>query len=638
MEAFIDADPNANYNTAYGNSHHKGDLQGIINSLDYIASLGVNTIWLTPIFESAAMQGQNAWASRLDGTGYFASNYFAVDPKFGTSAQLHDLVSKAHAKGLYVILDGVFGHFKVNANNYPSPNGLRVSTSGPKQGETGREALYPNDLEFFKEVAAYWVKEYKIDGWRLDQAYQVPVQYWDDLRGAVEAASAQTTYTDKNGNSVNPLGYMVGEIWTGESTIAEKGYGPANSPGLMSVFDFPLRYKLVQTLAIEEEGLGKLGATTLNAGYNTHGVYPAHAQPNLMLTNHDIVRFGDLLQRGGLANPGDDAYWQRHKAAFSFMASFSGPITIYYGDEIGDEYPNYAAKVCDAVAGTCDDHVSRTSAKIEGLPTTVGAAPTVLNARQTDLKNYVSELMTLRATNPALAKGRRTHVFSNNNVYLDRKDHADGSVLYVANMNAAPAVITLSTNAIGTNANLVNPRNYDVYIASNGNYTIQLGAFEALFLQIGGSVENPEEEEPTDEELMGQGPLADCARPTVTGMGPLGKDMYIRGTYSGGTNFTATPANRKFAYTGDNIYQVTVEEAVATTYKFKFAAANWSSEFAAAGAAPITIGSSQTMATATGPSTESSIKIPKPGTYVFSFEINGALNGGSMMVSLCPAN
>lgn len=484
VESFIDGDAEANYNTGYGSSHHKGDIQGIINSLDYIESLGVNTIWLTPIFLSQPIDGQDQWASRLDATGYYASNYFAVDPKFGTSAQLHELITKAHAKGLYVLLDGVFGHFKENAHNFPSPEGLVLSTTGADQSATGREAVYPQDVEFFKEVAAYWIKEYKIDGWRLDQAYQVPIGYWDDLREVVETASAETTYTDKDGQTVNPLGYMVAEIWRSNNQIAAEGYGTTGSPALNSAFDFPLRYSLVQTLAVEESGAGKKSATTLNTGFSSHSVYPSHAQPNLMLGNHDLVRFGDLLQRGNIANPDDDEYWLRHKAAFGFMTAFSGPITIYYGDEVGQELNGFAAKVdpCNAMIGNCDDHVARTSAIIDGIPTRVGATATQLNTEQADLKNYVSQLMELRKANPALSKGQRTHIFSNANVYLDRKEHADGSMLYVANMKAAPAIITLAANAIGTEADLVNPLNNDVFTATNGNFTIELEPFEALFL------------------------------------------------------------------------------------------------------------------------------------------------------------
>ena len=80
----------------------------------------------------------------------------------------------------------------------------------------------------------------------------------------------------------------------------------------------------------------------LDASWNKVENYPNHAMPNLMLGNHDLVRFGDLLERGNF-NPAD--YWQRHKAAFSFLAARSGPITLYYGEEFGDEVPGFAKQV-----------------------------------------------------------------------------------------------------------------------------------------------------------------------------------------------------------------------------------------------------------------------------------------------------
>lgn len=61
VESFVDGDKQVGHGTGYGTSHHKGDLQGIIDSLDYIQSLGVNAIWLTPIFESIPVEGQDHW-------------------------------------------------------------------------------------------------------------------------------------------------------------------------------------------------------------------------------------------------------------------------------------------------------------------------------------------------------------------------------------------------------------------------------------------------------------------------------------------------------------------------------------------------------------------------------------------------
>lgn len=630
VEAFVDGDSSADYDTGYGTSPHKGDLQGVINSLDAIRATGVNALWLTPIFNSVRVSGQSDWVARLDATGYFASDYFHVDPHFGSNDKLQELVSAAHAKGMYVFLDGVFGHFKVNAHQYASPKGRTLSTAGQAQGEAGRLAVYPDDLEFFKEVAAYWVTEYKIDGWRVDQAYQVPVQYWDDLRTAVGDAAASTSYTNASGQTVHPLGYMVGEVWSGAGDIANQGYGPAGSPALRSLFDFPVRYTLVQTLAVEESGTGHRPASTLQTGYQSQLAYPAHAMPNLMLTNHDLVRFGDLLQRGGLADVPDDAYWARHKAAFSFMASYSGPITLYYGDEIGQELPGFAARedssTC-AVVGHCDDHVSRTSAVVEG-------GSTVLTPRQADLKHHVASLMALREAHPALANGSRTHIFSDSNVYVDRKDKGTDNVLYVLNTRETPAVISLAGVAVGSAGNLVDLSGGTDVALTNGKHEIALKPFEARFFDIASpTAEGPQTAPGTG--LTGEGPLADCHTPTVDGLGPIGKEMYIRGSYAGGDNFGATPASRRFAYKGDSLYQVVVNEPVSTAYTFKFASPDWSKELAVQGSAPVEIATEQPLAIAAGPGTESSIAIPEAGDYVFSFRINASLNGGTLMVSRC---
>ncbi len=357
VESFVDGDNKANYGDGYGTSHHNGDLQGIINSLDYIQSLGVNAIWLTPIFASTPIEGQSHWDDKLDATGYFASDYFKIDPKFGTLEQAKSLVEEAHKRGLYVFFDGVFGHHK--SNIVPSPSGL--TPHGPNN-----PVSYPQSLPFYQEVASYWIKELKIDGWRLDQAYQVPTQDWIKLKNTVQQASKSVMYKNQQGQQVHPLGYMVAEIWNNQNYITEHGYGSKEHPVLCSAFDFPMRYRLVETFAVNENGIGERGGDWLAQGMDLHSLYPKHARPNLMLGNHDLVRFGDLLQRGYIAQPKDESYWQRHLAAISFMTAYTGPITLYYGDEIGDEVAHFSDKVPNdicAAQGWCDDHVARSSAK-----------------------------------------------------------------------------------------------------------------------------------------------------------------------------------------------------------------------------------------------------------------------------------
>lgn len=618
VESFVDGDPTIGHGTGYGTSHHNGDLQGIIDSLDYIQSLGMNAIWLTPIFESAPVEGQSHWDDRLDATGYFATDFFKIDPRFGTLEKARELVNKAHAKGMYVFFDGVFGHHKQSGVK-PSPTGLLPAGNH-------NPVDYPESLPFYKEVATYWINELKIDGWRLDQAYQVPLDAWQEIRKAVDETSRSVTYTNHNGEQVNPLGYMVAEIWKEENTIAQVGYGTDQSPALCSAFDFPMRYRMVETFGVAENGLGDRGASWLAEGMSLHSLYPEHAQPNLMMSNHDMVRFGDLLQRGDIAEPDEPAYWLRHKAAFSFMTAYSGPITLFYGDEIGQETPNFAEPQRDdqcAIRGHCDDHSGRISAKIDSVTTT-------LNPQQRDLKEYVSRLMQLRAEHPALHKGERIHIHSDNNVYVDHKQHADDAILYTVSASTEFQMLTLSSAEVGSEDRLLDLMSGEIFFPKNGEYTIRLKPFESRFLQI----ETPFGKAPMprkkgDNTLYADGFLGQCDNPTVEG-GQFASPLYVIGSFpdSGWSH----KKQRAFAYKGHNTYQVVTNE-VKGSYKFQYATTSWSPQFTAENVKQ-TVGKVVTGKKG-GYGQDTSVLIPEAGKYVWSmtFHDDGAIN--QVMVAKC---
>lgn len=484
VESFVDGDPAANYNTGYGTSHHKGDIQGIIDSLDYIKSTGANAIWLTPIFTSTAEMGQSASTDKLDATGYFASDYFSIDPKFGSMAKAKELVDTAHAKGLYVFFDGVFGHHKANLVASPSGN-LPVDLADLTGLNRNADYTDPKTLAFYKEVAEFWVKNLKIDGWRLDQAYQVPPSSLAALRSAVQDASQTVSYTNSTGVIVKPLGHMVAEVWQDENSIASKAYGSDASPALASAFDFPARYRVVQTLAGEENSATStkkdLPASTLAQTYLTRAVYPAHAMPNLMLGNHDLVRFGDLIQRAGLGEPNQPAYWNRHKAAFAFMASVSGPLTVYYGDEIGQEVAGFSTKVAGdcASVGLCDDHVARDSGMVEGVTLTS------LTAQQADLKNTVAQLWALRDAHPALSIGTRTSIYADSNVLVDRKDAGTDRILFVINTKTLPAIIKLNTSVLSNPLQLRDLQSAEILLSNtDSQFIITVPPLSARLMQF----------------------------------------------------------------------------------------------------------------------------------------------------------
>ncbi|TDX52731.1 alpha-amylase family glycosyl hydrolase [Orenia marismortui] len=462
VEAFRDGEPGG-YGTGYGPSHHNGDLRGIINSLEYIKGLGVNAIWMTPIFDSKTglVKGQ--------ATGYFPDDFYNVDPKFGSNEDLRELVDKAHELGLYVFMDGVFGHHG----------------SDPIEGVVdydsqwyGNKVKYPESLEYFKDVATYWIEEYEIDGWRLDQAFQMNqggTNYLYDIRKAVEEVCEERK---ARGEEWGTLGYLVGEIWDGSGKeINSIGY---SQDGLKSLFDFPLRYSLVQVLASQEDTSVSYGynqpVSKLNGayGYGNHKQYPDDAQPNLMLTTHDVVRFGDLIQRAPHLGYGKEHpdYWKRHKAAFSFMASYTGPITIYYGDEIGREVEGFINEQ-DIVDGEkiYDDHAARDSAKVAGF-----------TPQEKDLKNYLSRLMKMRDNNPALWNGERTNLIAGKTRYADLKVDPDTGDRIVYVLNAGTSETTISVSNVG-GSKLVDLLTGEEIIGS-GSYDIPVDALTGRFLSV----------------------------------------------------------------------------------------------------------------------------------------------------------
>lgn len=465
VSSFQDGDSSVGYGTGYGPGPHNGDLQGIINALDYIKSLGMNAIWLTPIFTSDG-------TGQLDSTGYFCSDYFNVDPKFGGNAVFDQLVTEAHAKGLNVILDGVFGHHRSTGVSKDSPNGKRPSGGS-------NPVKYPDSLDYYKEVAQYWIENYKIDGWRFDQCYQVGLgdngkncntgghNYWYEIRTAIKESAAKN---GTKGQEWGTLGYTVGEHWNGDAAQIQAGSvnpGTAAGYGLQSCFDFPSRYKLVQMFATEEsfnnpkesttDGISLSNLEYVYSDYSTKGyTHPEGYYPNLFITNHDLVRFGNLVNWKFSENRSSENYWKRHKIALASVAAYSGPITIYYGDEYGmmtDGYYN------GGDCGSYNDNIARDAGKISGFSTS-----------EQDLHDYVAKLMQIREENEIMWKGVSSTVTKQSDFYVGKKT-LDGKTVNFA-INNSTSSKTFS--ATGT----------DLVTGESVSGTVTVPALSARFVLI----------------------------------------------------------------------------------------------------------------------------------------------------------
>lgn len=193
---------------------YNGDLRGIINKLPYLASLGINGIYMTPIFASPSTHK------------YDTRSYYEIDPLFGDERTLHELIDLAHSLGIRIMLDGVFNHCGWQFDKWQD-----VIEKGPKSAyfdwfmieqwpfdksmhsTKGKEFFsfaftanmpklntnHPEVIAYLCDVCTYWVKEYDIDGWRLDVANEVSHAFCKELR--------------KQLHKIKPDIFILGEIW-----------------------------------------------------------------------------------------------------------------------------------------------------------------------------------------------------------------------------------------------------------------------------------------------------------------------------------------------------------------------------------------------------------------------------------------
>ena len=439
VASFQDGDPSIGYTQMWGpdNQLKGGDLQGIINAVPYIKELGCNAIWMTPIFESGTGD------EKLNATGYFAMDYFNIDDQFGTMEKFDELVETCHNEGLAVILDGVFGHNKGTVT--PSPNRAGIKNPGitPDTNNPVNYATNPDSIKYYSDVASYWITEHKIDGWRFDQCYQVSFgenakgttadncntggrNYWYDIRKVVEKASSSN---GTKGVDWGTLGYMVGEHWRGDASLIQKGtVASGNAPGygLNSCFDFPAYYQMVQSFAQEYNspkkstenitiGLSYLYQTYDEKGYSCKeddGTYETY-YPNFMLTNHDLLRIGDLIHQKYSEGFDSDNYAKRNMVLLAAQAAYSGPITIYYGDEIADHNAT-------TTSGWSTDNVARSTGKITGF-----------SEREQKVHDWTQKCLTVRASHEALWNGTNEQIVGEKDFYVAKKI-GGGETIYIA--------------------------------------------------------------------------------------------------------------------------------------------------------------------------------------------------------------
>ena len=327
-----------------------GDFQGVLEKLDYLKSLGVETLYFNPIFEAA------------ENHRYGTADYSRVDPMLGTNEDFARLCEEAHRQGMRVMLDGVFNHTGFvsryfNGDGFYPEAGAAQSQESPYYswfnftqwpnrydswwGIYSLPAVNENDpgyREFIfggkDSVVRRWLRA-GADGWRLDVADELPDDF---VHGIHEAARAE-----------KPDAVIIGEVWEDGSTkvaygVRRKHILGGHCDGLMN---YPLRSAI---LSFFQGGGGEAfvkGMETIRENYPAFAFYSSMNS----LDTHDTPRFLTLLGAGGEYRD-QSREWRAGftlspkqlnrgrkllKAAALLLFCFPGSPTVYYGDEVGME-------------------------------------------------------------------------------------------------------------------------------------------------------------------------------------------------------------------------------------------------------------------------------------------------------------
>lgn len=290
-----------------------GDLRGIINRLEHIRELGVDILYMTPLFRSDSCHK------------YDTIDYYTIDPSFGTKEDLLELVDRAHTMGMRVILDGVFNHtspeffaFADIRRNGPSSPYLdwyfiqdfplrskwgeipNFKTFGYFGGMPKLNVQNPEVTRYILDVALYWLRQCHIDGWRLDVGDEISHRFWKTFRQEIKAQF--------------PEALIIGEVWHHAEDFLQGDEWD-------TVMNYPF-YQNALHLAAQNDITPSRFAE--NMGFQKGQLHP-NVLPLLwnLVDSHDTPR---LLHHCG----GDKS---RMKLIAALQLLLPGMPMLYYGDE-----------------------------------------------------------------------------------------------------------------------------------------------------------------------------------------------------------------------------------------------------------------------------------------------------------------
>ena len=441
------------------NGRHGGDIEGISNNLDYLSDLGVTAVWLNPVLENDMAGGSYH--------GYATTDYYNVDPRFGTNEEYAQLVTDANQKGLKVVMDIIFNHCgsdhhwvtdvpsadwfnnmgeyvqtshikEVYFDNYASDYDTKKLTDGwfvptmPDLNQRNRHVA-----KYLIQNSIWWIEYTGINGIRQDT---YPYADYDMMIDWCEAVDKEYPQYNIVGEAWlnNPIGTA---FWQQDSKVNNK-----KNTQLKTVMDFKLM-GLSHSAFSEETGDWGGGLYNIYEHMSYDYIYPDIYHVLRFLDNHDTDRFlkempSDLLT---------------YKQAITFLLTIPGIPQLYYGTELlmhGSKGRSDGDIRLDVPGGWADDKENHFTK--EG---------------RSDLQNeafsFLQKILKWRNGNDIIANGKMKHYAVQNGVYLYERYLDNKKVVVVMNGTTKDVEIELDRYAetLGDN-----PQGLDVV----SNQTIQL--------------------------------------------------------------------------------------------------------------------------------------------------------------------
>ena len=414
---------------------HGGDLEGMIEHLDYIADLGATAIWSTPLL----LDDENGASYH----GYSCSDYYRIDPRYGSNELFKTYVEECHERDLKVIMDIVPNHsstshwwyndqpFKDWTHQWDSYTQSNWTFSTNMDFNASKADLYQMEsgwfdcsmadmnldneflLNYFKQWAVWWIEYSNLDGFRVDTYpynEKEPMSQW--------CKAVMEEYPNFN---------IVGEVWT--SSIPQLAYwqgGNYNKDGfnsnLKSIMDFPLHDAIRAAMTESGNGGWGQGMTRVYDVLSHDFVYHDLSNMMIMAANHDTDRIGDVCE--------GDA--RKMKIVATLLCTMRGMPQILYGDELmfrsTDRRRGHPTLRIDFPGGWQGDKVNLFDrAQHEG--------------DQKEVFDHTHLLMNWRKTKDVIHTGKTLHFIDRDNTYaFFRYNDSELVFVYVNNSDKAHKV------------------------------------------------------------------------------------------------------------------------------------------------------------------------------------------------------